>query len=102
MRSTPASGAGACKPPSCSTSGPVTQLPALNSFFRQPDGQQERQMADLRAWLSQQRPRGNIVLVSHQVNITALTGVFPDSGEMVVAKALADSDVQIVGRIPPP
>ena len=40
---------------------------------------------------------GTLVLVTHQVNVTALTDVFPASGEMVVLRP----DGQQIGRIPP-
>ncbi|MFN3402320.1 MAG: histidine phosphatase family protein, partial [Ferrovibrio sp.] len=38
------------------------------------------------------------VLVTHQVNITALTGVYPRSGEMVV---LRRDGLAVLGRIAP-
>jgi phosphohistidine phosphatase SixA len=81
---------------------PPTPLPLLNSFFGQGSVREERQTAELRAWLADQRPRGSLVLVTHQVNITALTGIFPMSGEAVVAKSLPGGEVKVVGRIPPP
>ena len=81
---------------------PVTPLPMLNSFFDQGSAREEGQTAELRAWLADQRPRGSLILVTHQVNITALTGIFPASGEAVVAKSLPGGEVKVVGRIPPP
>ena len=64
--------------------GPVTELPALNSFYQRWE-EQESKMRDLRRFLSEQ-PVGEtlIVLVTHQVTITALTGVYPPSGTGVV------------------
>ena len=56
----------------------------------------------VRAWLAGQRPRGSLILVTHQVNITALTGIVPASGEAVVGKSLPSGLVEVVGRIPPP
>jgi hypothetical protein len=38
-------------------------------------------------------------VVTHQVNITALTGIFPASGEGVV---LRRGGVEVAGRLPPP
>ena len=81
---------------------PVTPLPTLNSFFGQGSAREGRHTAELRAWLADQRPRGSLILVTHQVNITALTGIFPASGEGVVAKSLPGGEVKVVGRIPPP
>jgi phosphohistidine phosphatase SixA len=81
---------------------PVTPLSVLNSFFMQDPGRRERQTAELRAWLNDRLPRGSLVLVTHQVNITALTGISPGSGEAVVVKSLTGGEVEVIGRIPPP
>jgi hypothetical protein len=40
-----------------------------------------------------------VVLVTHQVNITALTGAYPASGEVFVLQANKDGDVELTGRI---
>jgi hypothetical protein len=42
-----------------------------------------------------------MVLVTHQVNITALTGVFPTSGEIVVFRIDESGKVRLKGRIRP-
>jgi hypothetical protein len=57
----------------------------------------------LRAWLAAQ-PRGGTltVLVTHQVNITALTGIVPASGEGVALRLLPDGDFALAGRLRPP
>ena len=81
--------------------GSVEPLPALNSFFNRP-ADREAQLAELRPWLAAAQPEGAIVLVTHQVVITALTGVFPGSGEMVVVKPGDGGGLSVVGRIPPP
>lgn len=65
--------------------GAFREHPALNSFFKQPEleSAQTRAMKEL---LADHRPAaGNLILVTHQVNITALTGIVPVSGELVVA-----------------
>ena len=80
--------------------GPVEGLPALNSFFEDRSARDER-TAELRRFLSGWSGEGVIVLVSHQVNVTALTGVFPRSGEAVVLD-LRDGRADVVGRLPPP
>lgn len=81
--------------------GPVTAMPALNSFFNRPE-REEPQLAALRDWLAQARPEGAAVLVTHQVVITALSGVFPRSGEIIVGEPQAGGGFRLVGRIPPP
>lgn len=82
--------------------GAVTPLPPLDSFFGRGAAQERQQTAKLRAWLAAGRPQGTVLLVTHQVNITALTGVFPQAGEIVVGEVLADGSLRVVGRIPPP
>ncbi len=65
--------------------GPVEDLPSLNSFFSD-RGEAEPQTAETLARLAA-LPRGaRPILVTHQVNITALTGVVPRSGEIIVAQ----------------
>ena len=80
--------------------GNVTPLPALNSFFK--DRQKgPAQTTDIKEFISDQSDGVPIVLVTHQVNITALTGVFPTSGEIVVVKVAVDGTVDVAGRIAP-
>ena len=43
---------------------------------------------------------GNLVVVTHQVHITGLTGVFPASGEAVVLQRQG-ADTRLIGRIGP-
>jgi len=78
--------------------GKVNRFPGLNSFFR--DGSREAvQTAEVRALINE-RPKGtSLVLVTHQVNITALSGVFPQSGEIVVLRPDGEN-LTVVGRIP--
>ncbi len=56
----------------------------INSFFQQ--GDRERQTAEALQALRSRRATGNLVLVTHQVNITALTGVYPAMGEVILAR----------------
>lgn len=76
--------------------GPVETLPALNSFFGD-GGEGPEQTAAVRRFL---RSHGQepLILVTHQVNVTALTGVFPGDGEMVVMRPGPDGHV-VVGRL---
>jgi len=78
--------------------GPVNTLPALNSFFRNYE-QKDAQTASLKHWLLQQDMEMPIILVTHQVNITALTGVYPASGEIVIVRRDAQQPFKVVGRI---
>lgn len=78
--------------------GPVQSLPVLNSFFRNFE-RQDQQTRQLKAWLDKQPLDAPLVLVTHQVNITALTGVFPASGEMLVLHRSKAGAYVVVGRI---
>lgn len=74
--------------------GRVTPWPAADSFFDRQGGQgadgrddpSARQTAELRRRVAAHRGRDTLVIVTHQVNITALTGVVPAMGELVVLK----------------
>ncbi len=78
--------------------GPVMPLDALNSFF-QDYGQKDPRTDALKLWLSQQDLDASVVLVTHQVNITALTGVYPASGEIVVVERGSATELKVLGRI---
>jgi phosphohistidine phosphatase SixA len=80
--------------------GAPQDLPALDSFFAD-RGQGPAQTAALRAYLAA-TPQRRLILVTHQVNITALTGVTPASGEIVVLARGRGGAVEVAGRIPPP
>lgn len=80
--------------------GEVKVLPALNSFF----GNYQRrapQTKALRAWLTTERPASPLMLVTHQVNINALTGRYTSSGEIIVARVESDGAVKAIGAIAP-
>ena len=78
--------------------GEVHALPALNSFFEQPEYRDD-QTRQFEAWLAQQSFAKPMVFVTHQVNITALTGIYPASGEMLVMQVLGPGDFKLLGRI---
>ncbi len=79
--------------------GAVEELEPLNSFFRQREKQPASTQA-LKDWLSAQPSNAPLVLVTHQVNITALTGVFPQSGEMIILeRSGAEDGLSVVGRV---
>ena len=62
--------------------GTAEVWPPLNSFFR--DASTDAvQTADVRARVASWAGPGTLVLVTHQVNITALTDMFPASGEVI-------------------
>jgi phosphohistidine phosphatase SixA len=81
--------------------GDVDTLAALNSFHGRPEFG-DAQMAALWAWLLENRSEGTLVLVTHQVVVSALTGARPREGETVVFRVTGDKTLTEAGRIPPP
>ena len=75
--------------------GPVEDAPALNSFFQDFSTRSDQTQA-LRDLLA--KTEGKLLLVTHQVNISALTGVGTRSGEVLVLR-LVGQDAQVVGRL---
>ncbi len=78
--------------------GAVEKLPPLNSFFRQWEREQ-MQTEQLIAWMADRQSGDLPVLVTHQVNITAVSGVYPSSGEMVVVRLDDDQKVTVLARL---
>ncbi|MGL5115804.1 MAG: histidine phosphatase family protein [Beijerinckiaceae bacterium] len=73
--------------------------PAFNSFFGE-RGEEAARTAAGRAILSAWGGPGVLVVITHQVNITALTGIFPASGEAVAARWDRDAGkLMVMGRI---
>ena len=78
--------------------GPVEDLTALNSFFRNPD-RADRQTAELRRFLLGLPPGETVILVTHFVNIRALTGRGVASGEVLLLDIGHDGTVSVVDEI---
>jgi phosphohistidine phosphatase SixA len=75
--------------------GQVEPFPPVDSFFAD-RSRRTAQTEAVREFLRGWRGPGNVVMVTHQVNVTALTGVFPASGEAVV---VAPPDAAVLGRL---
>ena len=80
--------------------GPVTEWPSLNSFFRnRGDGPaQRRQTISL---VNHLEPGAPVIMVSHQVNITDLIGIFPSSNEGAIIALPLSEDPTVLARISP-
>lgn len=79
--------------------GKVQAWAPLNSFFDTP-GMSAPATAALRQHLAALKPgRDNLVLVTHQVNISALTGVHPAMGEMVILRLDGTREPKLAGRL---
>ncbi|MDP2376013.1 histidine phosphatase family protein [Reyranella sp.] len=79
--------------------GDVSLQPLLNSFAQNRD-RAVQQTAALRPWIAQLELAGPTVMVTHQVVITALSEVFPGSGEIVVMRREPDGRLAVAGRLP--
>jgi phosphohistidine phosphatase SixA len=76
--------------------GPVEHFPPLDSFFEDRSRRAEHRAGMLRfigAW----RGPGNAVLVTHQVNVTAVAPAYPRSGEIIVLTA--ETEPELAGRL---
>lgn len=78
--------------------GPVELLAPLNSFFSNRE-QRDPQMAALHSWLADYKADKPLILVTHQVNITALTGEFARSGDMLVVRRATDGTFAVLGKL---
>ncbi|HMO49574.1 MAG TPA: histidine phosphatase family protein [Kiritimatiellia bacterium] len=77
--------------------GLVELLPALNSFFAAPRREAE-QTAALMSFLAGWAGDQPLVLVTHQVNITAIADVFPAEGEVLII-LLRDGTPEVLARL---
>ncbi|SEA95899.1 histidine phosphatase family protein [Alkalimonas amylolytica] len=78
----------------------VEPLPLLNSFFAG-RGDRQAQTSALKVFLAQAPFSTPTVLISHQVNITALTGIFPASGEGLLLALPLTEPITVLARVQP-
>ena len=79
--------------------GPVTELPALNSFFQLAETR-EPNLTALRTHLAGlPRVGGLVILVTHQVTISAIAGTGVGSGEAVLLELRPEGAFAAVGRL---
>lgn len=81
--------------------GHVEQHPGLDSFFDE-RGRRDEVTANLTALIESLRDDASAILVTHQVNVRAVTGYSTVSGEGIVVRADEQGRIQIIGRINPP
>jgi phosphohistidine phosphatase SixA len=81
--------------------GPVHEEPALNSFFRD-RSTEAAQTRQIKQRLSSLPAAEKALLVTHQVNITALTGIYPRSGEIILVRMADDAtEIKVLARLMP-
>jgi phosphohistidine phosphatase SixA len=78
--------------------GEVSELPSLNSFFKHFEREESQTELTMR-WIQNAPLDTPTILVSHQVNITALTGYSPASGEIVFLRRSNDGSISVIGSI---
>ena len=78
--------------------GPVEEFAALDSFFAD-RSTADTQAETVRRRLARADPAQKLLLVTHQVNISALTGRSTRSGEVLVIRVDPDGGVETLGSI---
>ncbi|MGI9436859.1 MAG: histidine phosphatase family protein [Geminicoccaceae bacterium] len=78
--------------------GEVKPLPILNSFYGRHERRDER-TDSLSAWLNEANLDEPVIMVTHQVNISALTGIYPSSGELVIVRVDRGGTISVAGTI---
>ncbi len=76
----------------------------LNSFMRQRDNEEAQKNQILARVAKLKQGDKPLVLVTHQLIVTAVTGIFPESGEVVVvapSRAGGNPGVRVIGSIKP-
>lgn len=70
----------------------------LNSFYQRQENRQ-KQTDELEQWLVSMPLTQPVIMVTHQVNITSFTGVYPSSGDMVIVRRNEDATFTVVGVV---
>lgn len=79
--------------------GTVTPLAALNSFFQRPESR-HAQLSALREFIAENTKPGElIIMVTHQVTITAITGQWVESGHGKLLRPAKSGGVELVGEL---
>lgn len=78
--------------------GNVVEVPPLNSFFAG-RGDRAAQTDAIMGRIKTLPRDARVLLVTHQVNITALSGARPGSGEIVVTRRDGAGGLEVVGRV---
>ncbi len=81
--------------------GTAEAHPPLDNLFHDRSREPERAAA-IRALAGERPSAGNLIVVTHGVNIRAALGVHPAQGEMVVVTPRGHDAYEVRGRIPVP
>lgn len=77
--------------------GGAQPWPALDNTFETPE-RRPQQIREIRKFLAQPVTGGNLVLITHGVNILALTGISPAQSEIVALRTGTDGKPAVIGR----
>ncbi|MCU0548124.1 MAG: histidine phosphatase family protein [Leptolyngbya sp. Prado105] len=79
--------------------GKVEQLTALNSFFKNPQTA-SRQTEELRQFMLKHKAEKKVVvMVTHQVNMTAIADKIPDQGDAIILQLNDQNRFEIIGKM---
>lgn len=81
--------------------GAVKELPALNSLHARQHNK-DKQAAQLVLWFQSNPEVKPVILISHRATISALTGEYPASGELIVVRRSVNGKYPVVGKIKVP
>lgn len=82
--------------------GRVEPAEMVDSNWQQDDATIARKLATARQYMAAYGEPGNLVLVTHDVNVRALSGASLAQGEIAVAQARPDGTLRILGTLPAP
>lgn len=82
--------------------GRASPAPMIDSMFNDNDAARERKLREVRSFMKGYRAKGNLILVTHDVNIRALVGESVAQGEMVLASIRPDGSLGMIGMLPLP
>lgn len=82
--------------------GKAKPVPMLDSMFNDREKPADEKIREVFAWVEKNPAPGNLVLVTHNQNIQALTGVSPASGDMIVVTPDQPGKFRVIGRIAVP
>jgi len=80
--------------------GRVEPSMMIDSVFQDDDAARERKLAQLRSYLAAYTDPGNLVLVTHDVNIRALVGKYVEQGDFIIAARSPDGALSIEATVP--
>jgi broad specificity phosphatase PhoE len=79
--------------------GHVEPAQMLDSMFLDEADARQRKLLDVRSYLKSAKGAGNIVMVTHDVNIQALVGGHMSPGEMAVAAVGPNGALRMIGSL---